>query len=761
MARPSPTVAVAAVPDAYEVGTRVLVVSAPDDDSANADSGRSRTGTVKRIGKKKLRVEFDSGIASEEDTSTRQPEAGNAGASVGRDQDQESKNEWVKPECVRKIVEVVGPFSEKRSRPEVVVSVAEQDERGKETRMLPSRSDAKRRKVDGGVKGGDAVILAESRTTEGPQSATKPPKQSETLTGHTTTRAGGKPQVVTAGERQIRATYSSTSDGKIKMQSNPPASNQLFCNHCRQSGHVAKTCHYGAVSHQRFLRCLDSSTCFPRQFLVLLRRACPDFEVDNLRDGRVDVGVSSVSAALFRSQSLRHNTSISLVMTGNKKVTGEGALEMKTSKSSTSTLGADDAKNDNVTEGNPRSCDSKAEASTSPSPKTVTFYASHIRDLKCDDLSIASRLKQVSAETRKSLETRLAAEEADRDAWSQSAFRGLQTLEHGEGAEVSECVREALELGCLRRDRNYKLAPGLDPSLDPSESGAERTNRSAIKMHEREAFFRGQFYALKQGTDGADEKRINTNVPALLQRDKQQEGDMETTNKNPIVFLLSGGSTNHEESVSTERTSSKPDALKKHHAVGRSFEEVLSEIMTDEKRKKQLADYGCVCILGDDRGLLPADEKVIEDTVLSPGRGGNSMQKNSCSSSASNDNDSTRSQAQATDSQNLFRVTLGREILFTNQCIVLLHHYLDKVCHSCTLPPPRRLATNNWAGRGQAKGGARGSGNKESTARVAKGSSGDKMTKKGSTSGRGTGGKSGYGARGGFSNAKCGAKGGK
>jgi hypothetical protein len=45
---------------------------------------------------------------------------------------------------------------------------------------------------------------------------------------------------------------------------------------------------------------------------VPLHRAAPDFDLDDLTDGRVDVGCRCTSAALFRSQSLRHNTELRL-----------------------------------------------------------------------------------------------------------------------------------------------------------------------------------------------------------------------------------------------------------------------------------------------------------------------------------------------------------------------------------------------------------------------------------------------------------------
>ena len=122
------------------------------------------------------------------------------------------------------------------------------------------------------------------------------------------------------------------------------------CNHCRKAGHSAKDCRFGSTPDERFIRCPRGTVvadgvcsaanpsaaagavggnlpCFPRRFLVLLRRAKPDFDVSNLREGRVDVGVSSTAAALFRSQSARHNAATTLVFAeGNRTVDIFGSM---------------------------------------------------------------------------------------------------------------------------------------------------------------------------------------------------------------------------------------------------------------------------------------------------------------------------------------------------------------------------------------------------------------------------------------------------
>jgi len=88
------------------------------------------------------------------------------------------------------------------------------------------------------------------------------------------------------------------------------------CKHCKRSGHVAKECDFGDKPSERFIMCERSepSTCFRRQFIVPLRRASHHFDpnASYREQGRLDVGLRCVSATLFRSQSLRHNSQVLL-----------------------------------------------------------------------------------------------------------------------------------------------------------------------------------------------------------------------------------------------------------------------------------------------------------------------------------------------------------------------------------------------------------------------------------------------------------------
>jgi len=63
-----------------------------------------------------------------------------------------------------------------------------------------------------------------------------------------------------------------------------------------------------------------SPACFARHFIVPMHRARADFDVLNLRDGRVDVGMRCVTAALFRSQSLRTNVQVSVCFGASARI---------------------------------------------------------------------------------------------------------------------------------------------------------------------------------------------------------------------------------------------------------------------------------------------------------------------------------------------------------------------------------------------------------------------------------------------------------
>ena len=69
---------------------------------------------------------------------------------------------------------------------------------------------------------------------------------------------------------------------------------------------------------------------------------------------------------------------------------------------------------------------------------------------------------------------------------------------------------------------------------------------------------------------------------------------------------------------------------------------------------------GIIVVLGDDRGLLPEDEAMV-------------------------------SRVAKEYEARTFRVSLGPVVLFASHSIVLLHHYLDKLCHACKLRTPRDL----------------------------------------------------------------------
>ena len=111
----------------------------------------------------------------------------------------------------------------------------------------------------------------------------------------------------------------------------------------------------------------------------------------------------------------------------------------------------------------------------------------------------------------------------------------------------------------------------------------------------------------------------------------------------PVVFLLSGG-------ASTGGAG----------ATGEPVEDVCARLRYDPTARRALITSGVLVILGDDRGLTENDEAEVE-------------------------------RAAASRQGLLFRVCLGPDVLFTNQCVVLVHHYLDKLLHSCEVRAPRKM----------------------------------------------------------------------
>eukprot|EP00929_Paragymnodinium_shiwhaense_P048690 TRINITY_DN24587_c0_g1_i1.p1 TRINITY_DN24587_c0_g1~~TRINITY_DN24587_c0_g1_i1.p1 ORF type:complete len:786 (-),score=191.56 TRINITY_DN24587_c0_g1_i1:181-2538(-) len=89
------------------------------------------------------------------------------------------------------------------------------------------------------------------------------------------------------------------------------------CNHCQSSEHVTKSCTFGLRPTERFLPCKLSAPylpCFWRRFIVPLGQAdAKGFNRDDPRkSGRADVGMRCITAGLFRSQGLRHNSQVCL-----------------------------------------------------------------------------------------------------------------------------------------------------------------------------------------------------------------------------------------------------------------------------------------------------------------------------------------------------------------------------------------------------------------------------------------------------------------
>jgi hypothetical protein len=82
-----------------------------------------------------------------------------------------------------------------------------------------------------------------------------------------------------------------------------------------------RACTLGAslCRESQFLRCAPQ--CFIRRFIVPLHRARSDFQLDDLREGRIDLAARLVTSTLVCSQRLRHNAQLWLPLLGDDEPT--------------------------------------------------------------------------------------------------------------------------------------------------------------------------------------------------------------------------------------------------------------------------------------------------------------------------------------------------------------------------------------------------------------------------------------------------------
>lgn len=194
------------------------------------------------------------------------------------------------------------------------------------------------------------------------------------------------------------------------------------CTHCKRYGHIAKTCTFGIKDNERFLLCdknkdnskstscsRDCLSCFPRHFIVYMRRGKANFDVNNLREsGRVDVGCSSVGGALFRSQSLRQNCAISLLFGG-----GESS------------------------DLNDSAASKKIECVDESQHRAVSIFGSLVRGLRPDDKSVADNVRLVSSSDCDAKQKELLENPSE---FSHSNIRGL----FGRKTALIECIEDAV-----------------------------------------------------------------------------------------------------------------------------------------------------------------------------------------------------------------------------------------------------------------------------------------------------------------------------
>ena len=119
-----------------------------------------------------------------------------------------------------------------------------------------------------------------------------------------------------AGQQQERLCYTCGEAGHLVRDC--PNSH---CSYCGAAGHLARDCKWGSDvgdvrRSQQFLTCDAGERCFVRRIVVPLHSARADFDLDRLREGRIDLAARLVCATLMASQRLRHNAQLWLPFLG-------------------------------------------------------------------------------------------------------------------------------------------------------------------------------------------------------------------------------------------------------------------------------------------------------------------------------------------------------------------------------------------------------------------------------------------------------------
>jgi tRNA pseudouridine-54 N-methylase len=182
----------------------------------------------------------------------------------------------------------------------------------------------------------------------------------------------------------------------------------------------------------------------------------------------------------------------------------------------------------------------------------------------------------------------------------------------------------------------------------------------------------------KSGGDFSDTlKQAHRYVSTAAQQANNTVANGNEVHKSTVV----SGTTTKKDAVSPRQRSPILPLLLLLHEHGDPVEQVLSE------EHQRIASSGIVCVLGDNTGLTEKElEACLESTMPMVSRRSSSATPSTTTLTDAVAAETTATSAIATSTPPLYHyrvASLGEASLLASQCIVCLHHYLDKI-HVCS-----------------------------------------------------------------------------